>query len=132
MTTMQPVPPQSRLVRADVVGTAAFVVALAIAIRSSLAGDAEPVNAFCVRKAPKDHGMGRQIEGPFEPGHVVAVADDVITTGGSTLKAIEAVNNAGGRVAFVICLVNREEGGQEAIEALGYPVVSAFRKSEFF
>jgi orotate phosphoribosyltransferase len=75
--------------------------------------------------------MGRQIEGPFAHGDVVAVADDVITTGGSTLKAIEAVEREGGRVAFVICLVNREEGGQEAIEARGYPVVSAFRKSEF-
>jgi len=107
-------------------------IALAIAIRSCLAGDAEPVNAFCVRKEPKGHGLGRQVEGPFERGHVVAVADDVITTGGSTLKAIEAVEREGGRVALVICLVNREEGGQEAIEARGYPVVSAFRKSEFF
>lgn len=107
-------------------------IALAIAIRSSLAGDPRPVHAFCVRKEPKGHGLGKQIEGPFAPGDLVAVADDVITTGGSTLKAIEAVEREGGRVAFVICLVNREEGGQEAIEARGYPVVSAFRKSEFF
>jgi len=107
-------------------------IALAIAIRSCLAGDERPINAFCVRKEAKAHGMGKQIEGPFASGHVVAVADDVITTGGSTLKAIEAIEREGGKVAFVVCLVNREEGGQEAIEDRGYPVISAFRKTEFF
>jgi len=121
-------------VRLDGVGgltLGADPIALAVAIRSSLAGDAHPVHAFTVRKEPKDHGRGRQIEGPFESGHAVAVVDDVITTGGSTLRAIDAVEREGGRVAFVLCLVNREEGGEEAIRARGIPVVSAFRKRDF-
>jgi orotate phosphoribosyltransferase len=121
-------------VRLDAVGgltLGADPISLALAIRSSLAGDPHPVHAFTVRKEPKDHGRGRQIEGPFQAGQTVVVVDDVITTGGSTLRAIDAVEREGGRVAFVLCLVNREEGGEEAIQARGIPVVSAFRKGEF-
>ena len=56
--------------------------------------------------------------------------EDVITTGGSTLKAIEAIEREGGKVAFVAVLVDRQEGGREVIEAAGYPVISLFTRDE--
>jgi orotate phosphoribosyltransferase len=95
-------------------------VAYAIAHASWLAGD--PVNAFTVRKEPKAHGTGKRVEGCFQSGDRVVVVEDVITTGGSALKAIEAVEAEGGQVIAVLSLVDREEGGRAAIEARGYPV----------
>jgi len=85
---------------------------------------------FFVRKEAKGHGQTKRIEGNFKGGDTVVVIDDVITTGGSTLKAIEAVENEGGKVAFVAVLVDRQEGGRENIENAGYPVVSAFTKAD--
>ena len=95
-------------------------VAYSIAHASWIAGD--PVNAFTVRKEPKAHGTGKRVEGCFQSGDRVVVVEDVITTGGSALKAIEAVEAEGGQVLAVLSLVDREEGGREAIEARGYPV----------
>jgi orotate phosphoribosyltransferase len=95
-------------------------VAYAIAHSSFLAGDA--VNAFTVRKEPKAHGTAKRLEGCFTAGDRVVVVEDVITTGGSALRAIEAVEAEGGTVEAVLSLVDREEGGREAIEARGYPV----------
>jgi orotate phosphoribosyltransferase len=83
-----------------------------------------PLRAFTVRKEAKAHGTGKLIEGPFEPGDRVAIIEDVITTGGSARRAIEAVRAAGGDVAGVLALVDREEGGREAIEALHLPVLA--------
>ena len=88
------------------------------------------LQVFTVRKEPKGHGRGKQIEGNFKEGDRVVVVDDVITTGGSTLKAIEAIRAAGGEVGFCLVLVDREEGGRPAIEADGVPVVSIFTRSE--
>ncbi|MGC6426030.1 MAG: orotate phosphoribosyltransferase [Akkermansiaceae bacterium] len=88
------------------------------------------LQVFTVRKEPKGHGRGKQIEGNFKEGDKVVVVDDVITTGGSTLKAIEAIRVAGGEVSFCLVLVDREEGGRAAIEADGVPVVSIFTRSE--
>lgn len=105
-------------------------LALATAIASSVAGDVEPVQAFTVRKEPKGHGRGKRVEGNFAEGQTVVVVDDVITTGGSTLKAIEAVKEAGGNIAFVMVLVDRQEGGRAAIEDAGYPVAAAFTREE--
>lgn len=83
------------------------------------------VRAFTVRKQPKAHGTGQRIEGPFRAGDRVAVVEDVITTGGSALQAVEAVRAAGGTVVGVLAVVDREEGGREAIEqAAGVPVLS--------
>ena len=95
-------------------------VAYAIAHASWLAGD--PVNSFTVRKEPKAHGTGKRVEGCFQSGNRVVVIEDVITTGGSALKAIEAVEAEGGQVMAVLSLVDREEGGRQAIEGRGYPV----------
>jgi orotate phosphoribosyltransferase len=95
-------------------------VSYAIAYASALAG--RPLRAFTVRKEAKAHGTGRLIEGPFRAGDRVAVIEDVITTGGSALRAIAAVRDAGGEVAGVLALVDREEGGREAIEREGIAV----------
>ncbi len=105
-------------------------LALSTAIASSLAGDVEPVQAFTVRKEPKGHGRGKRIEGNFAAGPPVVVVDDVITTGGSTLKAIEAIRAEGGNIAFALVLVDRQEGGRAAIEEAGIPVVAAFTREE--
>ncbi|HEX8431396.1 MAG TPA: orotate phosphoribosyltransferase [Longimicrobium sp.] len=103
-------------------------VAYAIAHSSFLAGD--PVNAFTVRKEPKAHGTAKRLEGCFAAGDRVVVVEDVITTGGSALRAIEAIEAEGGTVEAVLSLVDREEGGREAIEARGYPVHALVLVSE--
>jgi orotate phosphoribosyltransferase len=103
-------------------------VAYAIAHASWLAGD--PVHAFTVRKEPKAHGTGRRVEGCFAAGDAVVVIEDTVTTGGSALKAVAAVEAEGGQVLAVLALVDREEGGREAIERAGYPVHTLVRVSE--
>ncbi|HEX6037843.1 orotate phosphoribosyltransferase [Longimicrobium sp.] len=103
-------------------------VAYAIAHASWLAND--PVNAFTVRKQPKDHGTGKRVEGCFASGHRVVVVEDVITSGKSALQACDAVEAEGGTVLAVIALVDREGGGREAIEARGYAVHTIFPVSE--
>ncbi len=105
-------------------------ITLAVAIASSLAGDQPPVQAFVVRKEAKGHGRGKRIEGNFTANQPVVVVDDVITTGDSTLKAIQAIEDEGGKVAFALILVDRQEGGRENIESKGYPVVAAFTRQE--
>jgi orotate phosphoribosyltransferase len=76
----------------------------------------ELIHGFLVRKAEKAHGTGRRIEGFLQPGAEVVIVDDVCTTGGSTITAIEAVRDAGMVVAGVLCLVDREQGGRLNIE----------------
>jgi orotate phosphoribosyltransferase len=83
-----------------------------------------PLRAFTVRKEAKTHGTGKLVEGPFEVGDRVAIIEDVITTGGSARRAIDAVRAAGGVVAGVLALVDREEGGRQAIEAMGLQVLA--------
>lgn len=97
-------------------------VSYAIAYASQLART--PLRAFTVRKQAKQHGTGQRIEGPFRSGDRVVVVEDVITTGGSALAAIEVVREAGAEVVGVLAVVDREEGGRAAIEAIGVPVVS--------
>jgi orotate phosphoribosyltransferase len=89
-----------------------------------------PLRAFTVRKESKAYGAGKLIEGPFREGDRVAVIEDVITTGGSAIRATEAIRNAKGIVAGVLALVDREEGGRANIEALGIPVISLVQASE--
>lgn len=103
-------------------------VAYAISYASALAG--RPLRAFTVRKEAKGHGTGKLIEGPFQAGDRVAVIEDVITSGGSALRAIEAVRTANGTVAGVLALVDREEGGRQTIESSGIEVISLVRVSE--
>jgi len=103
-------------------------VSYAVSYASAVAGT--PVRCFTVRKEAKAHGTGRLIEGSFRSGDRVAVIEDVITTGGSALRAVDAVRAAGGTVAGVLALVDREEGGRAAIEAAGLEVVALTRASD--
>lgn len=82
------------------------------------------IRAFSVRKEPKTHGTNQLIEGPFKPGDHVAVVEDVITTGASAFRAIDAIQNAGGVIQGVLVLVDREDGGREAVEKAGYDMIS--------
>ena len=104
-------------------------VSLAVGMESARRCPAGPLQVFTVRKEPKGHGRGKRIEGNFQDGNRVIVVDDVITTGGSTLQAIDAIEAEGGRIAFALVLVDREEGGRQAIEARGIPVVPLFTRS---
>ena len=79
------------------------------------------VQGFLVRKSEKTHGTGRKIEGFLKPGAKVVIVDDVCTTGGSTITAIEAAREAGMVVAGVLCLVDREQGGRATIETICAP-----------
>ena len=103
---------------------------IACAIAYASASTEAPLRAFTVRKEPKTHGTGRLIEGPFQPGDDVVVIEDTITTGGSALRAIDAVRAAGGSITGVLALVDREEGGREALEAQGHRVISLVRATE--
>jgi orotate phosphoribosyltransferase len=105
-------------------------IALATGMHSFQANPAAPLQPFVVRKAPKSHGQTKLIEGNFKTGDQVVVIDDVVTKGDSTIAAIEAVKREGGKVAFVAVLVDRQQGGKEKIEGLGYSVVNAFTKND--
>ncbi|MGD0483472.1 MAG: orotate phosphoribosyltransferase [Gemmatimonadales bacterium] len=116
---------RSRGWAADVIGgltLGADPIAYAVACASC--GSPPEVHAFTVRKVAKAHGAGRRIEGCFEPGATVVVAEDVITTGGSALEAVHVVREEGGSVLGVLAVVDREEGGRAALEAAGLAVHS--------
>ena len=97
---------------------------VAYAIARASAGSSTPIDAFSVRKQPKAHGTKQRIEGCFDPGIPVVVVEDVITSGGSALDAVHAVEAAGGSVHGVLTVVDRQEGGRETLEATGHPVRS--------
>ena len=124
---------EERDVRIDAVGgltMGADPIALSIGIASQLEDPGSRLQTFTVRKAAKEHGTKKLIEGNFAAGDTVVVIDDVVTTGGSTLQAIDTLEAAGGKVAFVLALVDRQEGGRENIERRGYPVVSIFNRAD--
>ena len=103
---------------------------IAYAISYASAKSDQPLRAFTVRKELKAHGTGKLLEGPFKQGDHVAVIEDVITTGGSAIRAIDAVRAAGGVVAGVLALVDREEGGRQTIEKAGVPVIALVTASQ--
>ena len=120
-------------VRVDAVGgltMGADPIALSIGIAAYADNSATSVQTFTVRKKAKEHGRHKLIEGDFAQGSSVVVIEDVITTGGSAIQAIDAVETEGGRVAFVLALVDRQEGGRGAIEARGHKVVSIFTRED--
>lgn len=105
-------------------------IASAVSMASWMA--ARPLQAFLVRKEAKGHGTRRFIEGPpLQPGTRVAIVEDVVTTGGSGLKACERAEEAGLVVAGVFALVDRLEGGREAFEARGYRLETLFTRRDF-
>jgi orotate phosphoribosyltransferase len=97
---------------------------VAYAIAAASAATPPIVNAFSVRKEAKAHGTGRRVEGNFTAGDMVLVVEDVITTGGSALRAIEVIREEGGTVLGVLAVVDREEGGRAALETAGHEVVA--------
>ncbi|MEA2101338.1 MAG: orotate phosphoribosyltransferase [Thermodesulfobacteriota bacterium] len=98
---------------ADPIATAASIIAYQ---------RGKEINAFLVRKEKKSHGTQNWIEGPISPGQKVVVVEDVITTGGSTLMAIERIEESGLLVEMVIAVFDRSEGGKQVIESRGYRV----------
>ncbi len=92
-----------------------------------------PLPALYVRKARKDHGTVKLVEGDksMSPGIRVALLEDVITTGGSSLKAVDSLREAGAVVTGIVALVDREEGGAETIREAGLPLVALARRSDF-
>ena len=107
----------------------ADAIVLSVVSASSRLGPATP--GFIVRKDPKPHGLQKQIEGVLLPENSrVAVVDDVVTTGGSVIKAIEALRKAKISVEVVVPLVDREEGGREAIKSLDIPFEPIFTLTE--
>lgn len=106
-------------------------LASAVALTSHLRG--APVDAIYVRKDAKDHGSRRELEGDahLPRGARVALVEDVVTTGGSTLRAAEKLRAAGYEVAGVAALVDRLEGGREAIESAALPLVTLYTRRDF-
>ena len=91
-----------------------------------------PLHGLLVRKEAKGHGTGQFVEGlgNFAPGDSVAMLEDVVTTGGSLLKACERVRDAGLQIAAVCAILDREEGGREALAEAGYNLLSLFTRKE--
>ena len=91
-----------------------------------------PLAGFLVRKAPKDHGTGKRIEraGDLLDGAAVVILDDTVTTGGSTLDAVRAAQSEGFQVLGALCVVDRGEGGAEALAEAGIPLRSLFALSD--
>jgi orotate phosphoribosyltransferase len=111
----------------------AVPIAGAIAQLSFLRG--APIQAFFVRKKPKEHGAKLTVEGLAKgeslQGKRVVIVEDVTTTGGSALKAVDVVRDAGGDIAFVLTMVDREEGAAETFRDAGLPFRSLFKAAEF-
>lgn len=89
-----------------------------------------PLRGFFVRKEAKGHGLGRRLEGRFEAGDSVALLEDTCTTGGSTLEAAQVVEEAGGKVTRVLCLLDRGEGATEAFAERGIQLEALFGRSD--
>jgi orotate phosphoribosyltransferase len=113
-------------------GMAVGAVPLVAAVLSAAAhhDPAPKLVGFFVRKEAKKHGLGNRLEGAFVPGQTVALVEDTTTTGGSTLDALDAVTEAGGKVARVLCLVDRGEGAAEAFAARGVKLEPLFTRKD--
>lgn len=105
-------------------------IATAVSIASFEAGN--PIPAFIIRKEPKGHGTGQWLEGTknLETGANVVILEDVVTTGGSSLKAVKRAEESGLNVLLILTLVDRCEGGRENIEKEGYKLKALFEKEE--
>lgn len=112
-------------------GMAVGAVPLVTAVLAAAAEDpGSKLAGFFVRKETKKHGLARQIEGGFSPGQTVALVEDTTTTGGSTLDAVDLVEAAGGKVARVLCLVDRGEGALEAFAERGITLEPLFTRED--
>jgi orotate phosphoribosyltransferase len=105
-------------------------IVTAVSLTSALRGN--PIPAFIIRKEPKKHGTARWLEGTrnLRPGMKVAIIEDVVTTGASTMRAIERSREFGLVVSRVLCIVDRNEGGAEALAAEGYRLEPMFIRED--
>jgi orotate phosphoribosyltransferase len=101
--------------------------AVALAAAGSLASG---LPFLIVRSQAKEHGTARRIEGEFEPGERVCLVEDVVTAGGAALEAVEALREAGLLVSTAVCVVDREEGGHDALARQAVRLRPLFRASE--
>jgi orotate phosphoribosyltransferase len=90
-----------------------------------------PLTGFMVRKEAKGHGTNQFVEGPVKPGQTAVIVEDVVTTGGSSLKAIERVEAFGMKVVGVLAIIDRMEGGAQAFAQRGYPLSSLLTIRDF-
>jgi orotate phosphoribosyltransferase len=113
-------------------GMVVAAVPVVAAVLAAAARDDEwrELAGFFVRKEAKAHGLGRRIEGAFAAGQTVALVEDTMTTGGSTLEALDAVTEAGGKVTRVLCIVDRGEGAAEAFRARGLELEPLYTRSD--
>ena len=124
---LEQVEPEARAVAGLTLGADPLVSA--VAMRAALGG--RGLDALIVRKVAKGHGTGAWLEGPLpEPGSAITVLEDVVTTGGSSLKAVHQLREAGFRVERVVTIVDRQEGGLEAMTAAGLELRSLFLLEE--
>jgi orotate phosphoribosyltransferase len=91
----------------------------------------QPLRGVMVRKEAKQHGTGKLVEGPFQPGESLVIVEDVVTTGGSSLLAIERCEEVGLKVKRVLAIIDRLEGGREAFAARGYELTTLFTINDF-
>jgi orotate phosphoribosyltransferase len=90
-----------------------------------------PLRGVMVRKEAKQHGTGKLVEGPFQAGESLVIVEDVVTTGGSSLLAIERCEEVGLKVKRVFAIIDRLEGGREAFAARGYELTTLFTIRDF-
>ena len=102
----------------------------AIAVLSFQAG--KPVNTFIIRKTPKVHGKGQQVEGPvLKKGSRVVLMDDVATTGKAFMESIDVLSSMGIKVEKAVCIVDRQEGAKEAVAKKKCELISIFKAQDF-
>jgi orotate phosphoribosyltransferase len=101
----------------------------AVTVLSHIEG--RPLPGFIVRKQPKGHGTNKYLEGlaNFRPGQKVALLEDVVTTGGTLVKACERVAEAGLEIVSVLCVLDREQGGRENLRQAGYELDAIFTRA---
>jgi len=120
--------------RVEAVGgmvVAAVPVVSAVLLAAARGGDEwRELAGFFVRKEAKKHGLAKRIEGGFRAGQAVALVEDTMTTGGSTLEALDVVEEAGGKVARVLCIVDRGEGAAEAFARRGLALESLYTRAD--
>src|SRR6187402_2176410 len=116
----------------DLVGGMAIGADPITAAILTLAGvNNQPLRGVMVRKEAKQHGTGKLVEGPFQSGESLVIVEDVVTTGGSSLLAIERCEEVGLKVKRVLAIIDRLEGGREAFAARGYELTTLFTIKDF-
>jgi orotate phosphoribosyltransferase len=119
--------------RVEAVGgmvVAAVPVVSAVLLAAAQDSAWRDLTGFFVRKEAKAHGLGRRIEGAFRAGQTVALVEDTMTTGGSTLEALDAVEAAGGKVGRVLCIVDRGEGAADAFARRGLALEPLYTRAD--